>query len=159
VSSRREGAIRLWDVDVAGRISFEQRRAYVRTTATGAVSMRWSLDAASETEAEIFGSLEDLSEAALRFRCHDHHLNAHTLVGTTVQMSLHMRGAEFELPAEVLRVNRAVPSSADRGPAPWQIVLLFTNPGRSADDLRRIVFREQLRQRNCRPTLGRISRP
>lgn len=152
VSTRREGTIRLWDVNVAGRIWLEQRRAYVRTTATGAVAMRWSTD--DESEREISGALEDLSEAALRFQCRDRDLDARALVGKPVEMTLRMRDDEFDLAAEVLRVARSVPSESDRGPAPWQIVLVYTNPGRAADDLRRIVFREQLRERNCRSALG-----
>jgi c-di-GMP-binding flagellar brake protein YcgR len=158
VTTRREGAVRLWDVNVAGQVWREQRRAYVRAAAIGMVSMRWSLgepdehagSQPSETEFETSGALEDLSEAALRYRCRDRNLDAEALVGATVSMSLHMREISVDMPAEVVRVVRTIQRIPSREPAPWQIVLRFVNPGRIADDLRRIVFREQLRERNGR---------
>jgi c-di-GMP-binding flagellar brake protein YcgR len=150
VTIRREGAVRLWDVDVAGQVWREQRRAYVRATATGMVQMRWSADEDDETVLETSGALEDLSEAALRYRCRDRNLDAEALVGAKVSMSLHMRELSVDLPAEVVRVARTVMRVPSREPAPWQIVLRYINPGRVADDLRRIVFREQLRERNGR---------
>jgi c-di-GMP-binding flagellar brake protein YcgR len=146
LNSRREGVVRLWDMGVVGQPWHEQRRAYVRARASGTVTMRWSLD--GETEYESCGALEDLSEAALRFVCRDDRVLAQDVVGATVSVSLSTRYKSFELQGDIVRIARSAVSTKTRESGPWDVVVRFTDPGKAADDLRRIVFREQLRDRN-----------
>jgi hypothetical protein len=45
-------------------------------------------------------------------------------------------------------VARVSPADHQLDAPHWQVVLVFIDPGRTADDLRRIVFNQQLRERN-----------
>jgi c-di-GMP-binding flagellar brake protein YcgR len=142
----RQGIVPLWDMDVVGRGWREQRRAYVRASVCGTARMKWAGEKGDERV--VGGALIDLSEAGLRYVCRDADLAAHALVGSEVEVSFQTGGKEFELAASVLRVARSEVRTWHTGATPWEIVTLFTDPGRAADDLRRIVFDQQLRARN-----------
>jgi hypothetical protein len=143
---RRQGVVPLWDLDVVGVGWREQRRAYVRASVWGSVRMTWQVD--DERGGEAAGAVIDLSEAALRFRCRDTTLNEAELIGGPVQVALTTRDQDFELAASVVRMARA-PGAAGTGElAAWDVVVLFSDPGKDAAALRRIVFQAQLRERN-----------
>jgi c-di-GMP-binding flagellar brake protein YcgR len=138
----REGLLSLWAVEVSGEAWREQRRAFVRAAVMGTVSLIWTN---REEEFEASGVLADLSEASLRFTTGDEHLSRRAPAGTEVELTLRTPGNSFTLPAQVVRVS---PSDQRPDGPRWQVVLVFINPGRIGDDIRRIVFNQQLRERN-----------
>ncbi|SOD73943.1 hypothetical protein SAMN05892883_3133 [Jatrophihabitans sp. GAS493] len=148
VTIHRDGAMHMWDVGITGEVRREQRRAYVRARARGTVTMSWrSRDKVSH---EVTGALEDLSEASLRFMCRDRSVVDADFHGLKVKTLLETAEKEFNLSSEVLRVERSevVEHSSETGP--WSVYLIFSDHGKAADDIRQIVFREQLRERNGR---------
>ncbi len=147
-TARREGRIRLWDVDVVGEGWREQRRAFVRSPVPGTVAIRWP--GVDGTECETTGPLEDLSEAALKFECRDGSVSVPDLPGRVVEVSMLTRGQQFHVTGEIVRVAPAPVRGRSLEVAPWHVVARFVDAGKVADDLRRIVFREQLRIRNGR---------
>jgi hypothetical protein len=140
---RREGMLSFWDVLVTGDPWREQRRAFVRAAVMGTVGLTWT--ARDDEKLEASGMLADLSEAGLRFISSDEKLIRRAPSGTEVEVELSTPGNAFTLQAQVVRVN---PSEQHPDVPQWQVVLVFIDPGRTADDLRRIVFTQQLRERN-----------
>jgi hypothetical protein len=148
VEVRREGRVPLWDVEIVGEGRREQRRAFVRAAVTGPVSMRWSVTGQGEYRAS--GVIADLSEASLRLVSRDRAVADHAPVGGCIEVSLRTAGKSFELHAELLRVSPVSGLLQNDASTQWQVVLRFTDPGKAADELRRIVFGQQLRDRNGR---------
>jgi hypothetical protein len=146
--TRREGVVPLWDITVIGDPWREQRRSYVRAAVMGTVALRGTSETLGGFEASAV--IADLSEASVRCVTTDPALAAHSRTGTSLEISLQVGGSCFELQAEVARVIASdQPSQASELPQ-WQAVLVFVEPGRAADDLRRIVFTQQLRDRDLR---------
>ncbi|SDJ21832.1 hypothetical protein SAMN05444157_2322 [Frankineae bacterium MT45] len=148
VTIHRDGAMHMWDVAITGEVRREQRRAYVRARARGTVTMSWR--GRDKISHEVTGALEDLSEASLRFMCRDRSVSDADFHG--VQIKTHLETAEkaFDLRSEVLRVERSEVGEHSSETGPWSVYLIFSDPGKAADEIRQIVFREQLRQRNGR---------
>lgn len=140
---RREANVSLWDIELTGAGWREQRRSFVRAAVPGKVTLRWAASDGSGGVASC--PLLDLSEAALRCRTTVAELATAEAAGRGVRIELETPDKTFELTGEVLR---GVP---DREPAAWQLVVVFTDPGKAADELRRIVFAQQLRDRRRGP--------
>ncbi|MGX7681825.1 hypothetical protein ACSMXN_23330 [Jatrophihabitans sp. DSM 45814] len=149
VGVRREGAVPLWDIDIVGNGWREQRRAFVRAAVMGTVALRWA--SADGTGHEATGVVADLSEAGVRCTSKSQSLVDHPPTDSPVELLLKTSGNSFELHADVLRVTEVSPTDGHpTAPPQWQIVLLFADQGKIADDLRRIVFNQQLLERNGR---------
>lgn len=134
---RREANVALWDIELTGAGWREQRRSFVRAAVPGKVTVRWTADGGGVAS----GPLLDLSEAALRFSTTAAGLVDAEVARLQVRIELQTPEKNFELAGEVLR---ALP---DRTPGACQLVVLFTDPGKAADELRRMVFAQQLRDR------------
>jgi hypothetical protein len=142
IAVRRDGMLPVWDIEVTGDGWREQRRSYVRAEMPGSLTLHWS--SSVEVSREAAAVLTDLSEAGLRCITTAEAFAGDAVAGLAVQVVLRAGQREFELAGEVLR---ALPGKR-RGQ--WEVVVIFTDPGKAADDLRRLVYAEQLRQRNGR---------
>jgi c-di-GMP-binding flagellar brake protein YcgR len=145
---RREGVVPLWDVEVMGEPWREQRRSFVRAAVMGRVAMHWTT--IDEVEREATGLISDLSEAAVGFVSKDRVLETSAPAGITAEISIKTPGQHFELEGEIVRATALLAQAPSTDPAQWQVVVRFSNPGRTADDIRRIVFNQQLRDRHGR---------
>lgn len=116
-----------------------QRRSYVRIAMTG-VLPKVKLSYGSSVEE---GRLADISEGGMRLRVPEQlGLESGSLVHVTVELD----GTEHELPSKVVRVMSAAPDTTGGGDPVEQVevgVHFEEN-----DDIRRWVFKEQLRRRN-----------
>ena len=136
---RREANVSLWDIELTGAGWREQRRSFVRAAVPGRVTVRWT--AADGGAGVASGALLDLSEAGMRCMTTAAELVTVEAAGTPLKIELETAEKSFALVGEVLR------GMPDREPGSWQLVVVFTDPGKAADDLRRIVFAQQLRDR------------
>ncbi|MCW2522960.1 MAG: type pilus assembly PilZ [Frankiales bacterium] len=152
-----EGVVNLWVVQARGQGWVEQRRAYVRAEVAGPVDLTVGPETPSEILTEtpseaptetldvVRGQLVDLSEAALRCV-----VPLDSSVGTTeldAKLSAHftLDGSDFTLPG---RLQRAEPNALR--PELREVVVLFDQPVRQADELRRLVYALQLKERLTR---------
>jgi c-di-GMP-binding flagellar brake protein YcgR len=142
IAARRDRMLPVWDIEVTGEGWREQRRSYVRAEMPGSLTLHWYSPA--EVSRQAAASLTDLSEAGLRCITSAELFAGDAVAGLAVQVALRTWQRRFELAGEVLR---ALPGKK-RGH--WEVVVIFTDPGKAADDLRRLVYAEQLRQRNGR---------
>lgn len=122
----------------------QQRRQFVRVSALGPIELMAVGGPAGEPFPHVAGQLLDVSEAGLR--CVLRSTDAEALAGTLeLLVSFAVTEARFTLPAALLR---AEVSRRDEQLA--ECVLTFEIDERSAGDLRRLVFAEQLRLRRTR---------
>lgn len=140
VRTLTERSLRLWEVAINGRGWIEQRRKYVRAQVSGSVVLR-AYDGEQVT-ATVQGHLVDLSEAALQ--CSVDVMSANPLTSQDVELSVQFRlgEAELEIPGHLLAC-RPDPQSDKR----LAMVVLFDQPVSRADTLRRLVYAQQLRNR------------
>ncbi len=143
IESRSDGAVPLWSLAVTGPAVVEQQRRFVRVPAMGRVVLE--LPAADASTSSMVGHLADVSEASLR--CTMPPASADEL-GTEplgVVATFHFGDADFAIPAHTL----IRPRSADRTKL-VDVVVVFDEPVRDGDALRKQVFAQQLRARRAR---------
>ena len=136
---RKEGLVSLWDIELTEPGWREQRRSFVRAAVPGKVTLQWKSD--EDVQRVARGLLLDLSEAGLRCTTSSEELGDEGRPRLPLRLTVETSEQKFELDGEILRVGPA------REAGLWQVVALFTEPGKAADDLRRIVFAQQLRDR------------
>lgn len=154
--------LRVWTLDVAGPAVRLQRRAFVRVPVSVPVVVRTRrLDAVPAAEAEaapcgedgaeapvipetLQGRTLDVSEGGLRCLLPVPALPA----DLPVDVAFTLDGDLFDLRAEIVR---ALPPRADgRGDTGMvETAIRFVAPGQRGDDLRRVVFAEQVRLRRA----------
>jgi hypothetical protein len=150
-----EGLVNLWTVQVTGQGWVEQRRAYVRAKVAGPVQLEFPAVGQQLTEAEVTpeggearlmrGQLVDLSEAALRCVVPFDSVLGGSDVGAVITARLVLDATEFALPSTLQRAQPNV-----LRPELREVVLLFDQPVWRADELRRIVYTLQLKDRVTR---------
>ena len=142
VDTRTEGNLRLWSMVVAGAGWVEQRRRFVRVPAHGLVMLHPQGSAVGEDEDEpevVPGTLVDISEGALRCAVHDAHLDA---LGYDDKVTAWFKfgDVDFTIPARIGSRRTGV-----RHAEVTHLVVLFEEPVREADALRRQIFAQQRR--------------
>lgn len=138
--TRREGRVALWDVEVAGEAWREQRRAFVRAALPGTATVSWL---GARRRDLVRATVVDVSEGGLRCRTESPTLER-AEPGIPVDVALEVAGRRFDLAAQVVRVH---PPDTRTG-GQWECVLAFVDAGRTGDELRKLVFEQQLRERN-----------
>lgn len=141
VATYVENHLGLWSLAVSGAGWIEQRREFVRVPAFGRVVLR-PADEASE-HGEVPGTLIDLSEGALRCSVDDTHAEDPTF-DETVQACFRFGDGEFAVPGRVIS-RRA----GEHRTGSLHLVVLFDEPNRDADALRKQIF--ALQRRTARP--------
>ena len=143
VESRAEGAVPLWSLAVTGPAVVEQQRRFVRVPAMGRVVLE--LAAEGGPTSTVVGHLADVSEASLR--CTMPPASADQLGSDplAVVATFHFGDGDFAIPAH----TQLRPRSVDRTTL-VDVVVVFDEPVRDADALRKQVFAQQLRARRAR---------
>ncbi len=140
-ATRREGRVGLWDVSVVGDGWREQRREFVRAEVAGRVHLR--ITAATDGHRDdLTGTLLDLSESGLRCEVLAPALREALLPGQALTVGINAAGSPFVLMAELVRVAPSTTASNK-----LELALVFLDHGRTADELRRVVFSQQLADR------------
>ncbi len=137
VATHSEHGLGLWSLAVTGTGWVEQRRRFVRVPAFGRVSLR-SREGGADDDA-VPGTLVDISEGALRCSVDPAHAAA-PLLDEKVLACFRFGDLEFAVPARV--VSRR---AAARHVAAELLVVLFDEPNRDADALRKQIFAQQRR--------------
>jgi len=145
---------RMWEVHITGGVQRQQRRAYVRANVPGTITMRWVNKI--QVACTLTANVDDLSEASVRFLTRDRSVLVEDMKDKPVRVGLEVAEEKFDLHGKVLRVARydtvaqqilapGHPSFSDT----WAVYLLFVDHGKAADDLRRIVYKAQLLERQA----------
>jgi hypothetical protein len=143
----REGVVGLWKLDVMGEGWSEQRRAYVRAPVVGKVRMTWQAVRPDETVAtplEANAQLSDVSEAGLRCQLPARPLPGLEQGDSKVTVDFELQDNPFRLTGSVLHIRPHAKLSAV-----LEVVVLFAHPGRQGDQLRKLVYDQQLRERDA----------
>jgi len=142
LDSQLPGRLGCWLVGELGPYRIQQRRQFVRVPVSGLARVS-VLDAESGPRAAPrTAKLITLSEAALRCALPGDQAGDISL-GDQALVEFGLSGKEFQLIASVLKLE---PARREQGVL--ELVLLFAADDSTADDLRRLVFAEQLRQRS-----------
>lgn len=137
VDKRARGSLGLWVTELIGDPVRHQRRQFVRVPAIGPIELMVAGGEPGAPFAHVAGYLLDISEAALR--CALRTTDAESVLGAEALLgSFELDGTRFTLAATVLRAASAREDE-------HEFVLEFQIDERSADELRRRVFAEQLR--------------
>lgn len=143
VGTRVRGHLGLWVTEVA-ELQRQQRRQFVRVPAWGSIELVATGDEPGAPFPHVAGHLVDVSEAALR--CALQAPDAEAVAGApTLIASFTVDGERFTVPAAVLRAE-----PARRGEEVTDCVLTLHLADREAGELRRRIFREQLRIRRAK---------
>lgn len=140
--AHREGTVPLWSLEIAGDGWIEQRRAFVRVPAAGALSLQVHGVEAAEA---LAGQLVDVSEAALRGAVAAASAKGVVADGVEVTATFRFGERDFALPGRILS-HRPSARRADL----VELVVVFDEPVNDADALRKQVYAEQLRARRTR---------
>lgn len=132
-----EGGVQLWSMAITGDGWVEQRRRFVRVPASGPLTLRSSDDSSAAEVAT--GHLLDVSEAALRCTV-DASWADGIVADLGVSASFRLGDRGFELPA---RIGFRRPSTRPAEHA--VLVLVFDEPVRAADALRKEIYAQQLK--------------
>jgi len=143
VESRVDGAVPLWSLAVTGPAVVEQQRRFVRVPAMGRVVLEFP--AGDGTTASVVGHLADVSEASLRCTMPPASADQLGAEPLSVVATFHFGETDFAIPAH----TQMRPRSADRSKL-VDVVVVFDEPVRDADALRKQVFAQQLRARRAR---------
>lgn len=144
IENRAEGSVRLWVARVLGAPRREQRRNYVR------VSLGTPMTVTFRGNSLKKAVLVDVSEAGLRTR-----LPAEECEGLDrdygVQVGFTVDGTGFMLEGRVLRLMPYDGETPEGESARMDVIVTFVIPDRTAAELRRSIFAEQIRQRQMAP--------
>lgn len=142
-ASCAEGTVALWSLAVTGDGWVEQQRRFVRVPLAGAVTLGPRADRPEPTT--VTGHLVDVSEGALR--CTVDAATADELLADRVEVTAGFRfgDRDFTLAAHV-ESRRPAPHVADLA----EVVVVFDEPVREADALRKQVYRQQLQARRAK---------
>jgi PilZ domain len=143
----REGVVGLWGLEITGEGWREQRRAYVRAPVTGKVTMSWAAVRPDETEAtplEARAQLSDVSEAGLRCQLPARPLPGLEQRDVKVMVDFDLDNNPFRLSGSVLHIRPHAKLTAV-----LEVVVLFAQPGRQGDALRKIVYNKQMQEREA----------
>jgi hypothetical protein len=141
-AQRSEGVVHVWVVRSRGQGWVEQRRAYVRAQVAGRVDLELE---PPDADGVVRGQLVDASEAALRCVVAADSTLGLSELGRRMTARFALDGIEFEVLGSL---QRAEPNSLR--PELREVVVLFDQPVRQADELRRIVYAFQLKERLTR---------
>ena len=140
-AARVEVGMPLWYLEITGEPWVEQRREFVRTPISGAVRLTFT----ASRSATFIAPLLDLSEAGLRCSMAAADAVKHSDPNAPLRLQLDLDGERFDLTGTLARRQQ----NAMRVDL-VDLVAIFDKPVQRADDLRRIVFAEQLRARRSR---------
>jgi c-di-GMP-binding flagellar brake protein YcgR len=144
VENRTEGSVRLWIAKPVGRARREQRRNYVR------VPMGTPMKIVFRSNELKKAILVDVSEAGLRARLPaDEAKPLDRDYG--VQVGFSVDGTGFMIEGKILRKMPYDGATEEGEDAKMDVIITFVIPDRTAADLRRAVFAEQIRQRQMAP--------
>jgi len=136
VGAYDEGQVALLSLAITAEAWVEQRRRFVRVPASGPLTLRMRDEPTAET---VTAHLLDISEAALR--CAVNPAAAELLVDDVgLTATFRFGECEFTIPA---RVGFCRPT--DRPAERAELVVLFDEPVKEADALRKEVYAQQLR--------------
>lgn len=141
----REESLGLWHLEVTGEGWREQRRAFVRVPITGKVRMSWAAVRPDETEAtplEANATMSDVSEAGLRCQLAARPLPGLEQNDVRVTVDFDVDQNPFHLSGSVLHIRPHAKLTAV-----LEVVVLFSQAGRQADTLRKLVYERQLSDR------------
>ena len=140
-SAQTDGNVPTWSLSPSREGWIEQRRRYVRVPASGPLALR--VRGADHAVEALAGTLVDMSEGALR--CVVDIAKADELETDEVNATFRFGDHQFDIPARItFRRSGTQPSEV------IQLIVVFDEPVREADLLRRQVFAQQLRA--VRPT-------
>lgn len=143
VENRTEGSVRLWVTRATGPVRREQRRNYVRVPMGTPMTLTHK---GGELKKAL---LVDVSEAGLRVRVPVEEAEQ-LKPDQGVKVGFSVDGTGFMLEGRVLRFIPQEPEHEDEEKK-VNVVVVFTIPDRTASELRRAVFAEQIRQRQMAP--------
>jgi c-di-GMP-binding flagellar brake protein YcgR len=136
IAAHTDGLVAIWSLSPTRPGWIEQRRRYVRVPAGGPLALRLRGD--GQAVDALSGTMVDLSEGALR--CAVNSALADALETDLVQASFRFGDQQFDIPGRIVfRRSGTQPTQA------VQLVVLFDEPVREADLLRRQIFAQQLR--------------
>lgn len=142
--NRTEGSVRLWVARVLGSPRREQRRNFVRVPLATPMTVTFRGNTLGKA------ILVDVSEAGLRCR-----IPAEECKGLDrdygVQVGFNVDGTGFMLEGRVLRLIPYDGDTPEGESAKMDVIVTFTIPDRTAAELRRSIFAEQIRQRQMTP--------
>lgn len=145
IASYAEGHLRLWSMAPLGAGWVEQRRRFVRVPASGVATLT---PLAEESEGPVKVILLDVSEGALRCTV-DVAAAADLGYDDGVTAGFRFGEGEFAIPARVaFRRPNARPGKVD-------LVVIFDEPVKDADSLRKQIFDRQRRSIRAKTT-GRL---
>lgn len=133
--AHEDGEDVLWLARTVGVARREQRRGFVRVTMETPMTLH-------DGDTAHHATLIDVSEAGLRARVKG---EPQLTANATVRAAFSVDRMAFLVDAEVLRVHHR------RDEEHHEVVLVFSLDERSAAELRRAVFSEQIRQRHLLP--------
>jgi c-di-GMP-binding flagellar brake protein YcgR len=136
IAADTDGLVATWSLSPTRAGWIEQRRRYVRVPAGGPLALR--LRGEGQAVEALSGTMVDLSEGALR--CAVNAALADALETDLVQASFRFGDQQFDIPGRIVFRR---PGS--RSTQVVQLVVLFDEPVREADLLRRQIFAQQLR--------------
>ena len=140
-----QGRVRVWIVAVLGDVWYEQRRAYVRVAAVGPMTLQ--IITGEDIGEPIPARLIDVSEGGLRCSVSvSVEADAENPFADDVEVvsRFRFRDTEFEVPG---RVRAGVGGHSELPEGRAELIVLFNQPVKRADALRRHVFAEQIHQR------------
>jgi len=136
IAEHTESSVATWSLAPTRDGWIEQRRRYVRVPASGPLALR--LRGGGHAVEALAGTLVDMSEGALR--CVVDVALAEALESDLVQAGFRFGDQEFDIPGRIVfRRSGSQPTHV------VQLVVLFDEPVREADQLRRQIFAQQLR--------------
>jgi hypothetical protein len=143
VAEEAEGRLRFWLLQVTGDGWVEQQRRFVRVPVSGSVTL-WPRGDRT-VGAKVRAHLVDVSEAAVRCTVPAAAADEEFAEGVDVTASFRLGDGEFAIPA---RVESHRPSARPDELA--ELVVVFAEPVRDADALRKQIYAQQLRSIRAR---------
>jgi c-di-GMP-binding flagellar brake protein YcgR len=135
-----EGTLQLWSLIVTGPASVDQRRRFVRVTATGPVVLRPGADDDTDETDAVTGSLLDVSEGGVRCAVRAGAADAFLAGDSAVVAEFRLGAADFAVPGRVEFLRPTThPTEVE------ELVVVFDEPVADADALRKQVFAQELR--------------
>jgi hypothetical protein len=144
LDTHTDGALTLWSVAITGDSWVEQRRRFVRVPASGPLTLRLLGDK-SPVET-VAAHLLDVSEAAVRCAVEAEVTDDILVREVKVVAEFRLDDREFAIPARI-GFRRPTAHLAERA----ELVVMFDEPVKDADALRKQIFALQVRVRRMEP--------